>query len=258
MTPAALAGAAELAARLEAAGAAPEGARPPAEGIRRLLLGWSPRVREGNFEGLGVEDLDFLFRGYDDGFFGGALGRATGQLRFRLAPRMTRSGGKTFQFRPRGAGEAPVYEIAVSTHLLFRSFRGGGRPVEVNGLPCRDRLDALQRIFEHELLHLAELLAYGASSCKTARFRSLARRLFGHRDVTHRLVTAQEWARDRHGLRVGDRVSFTFEGRRLAGLLHRVTKRATVLVEDREGTPYTDGRRYRKFYVPLPALERAG
>lgn len=251
-----------LAEQLGQEGFGPEEARARAESVRRRILGRSPRVGSGNFAGLGVEDLEILFGGYDEAFFRGELGRAVGagpsrRLRFRLASRMTRAGGKTFQFRPRRPGEPPRYEIAVSTHLLFTNFYGDTRGVEVNGRPCRDRLDALQRIFEHELVHLAELVVYGASSCRTARFRSLALGLFGHTDVTHRLVTFQERAYDGRGLRVGDRVAFAFQGRRHVGLLNRVTKRATVLVEDRHGTPYTDGRRYRKFYVPLPALERA-
>ncbi|MEW6490746.1 MAG: SprT-like family protein [Thermodesulfobacteriota bacterium] len=254
----------ELAARLEGPGFAPEEIRRRAEGIRTALAQRSGRLGEGNFRALAVGDLGLLFAEYDQAFFGGALTRTLGaasdparRLRFRLAPRMTRAGGKTFQFRPARPGGPPSYEIAVSTHLLFSNFHAGHRRVEVNGLRCRDRLDALQRIFEHELVHLAELLAYGKSSCRASGFRELARRLFGHTEATHGLVTPSERARDLHGLRVGDRVAFPFHGRRTAGVLNRVTKRATVLVEDPRGAPYSDGKRYRKYYVPLPALERA-
>jgi hypothetical protein len=38
--------------------------------------------------------------------------------------------------------------------------------------------------------------------------------------------------------------------------VNRVTKRATVLVEDARGVRYSDGRRYAKFYVPVGMLER--
>lgn len=254
----------ELAALLEGPGFAREEIRRRVEGIRTTLVTRSPRLGDGNFRGLAVGDLELLFASYDEAFFGGGLTRSlesapapSKRLRFRLAPRMTRAGGKTFQFRPARGGEPVRYEIAVSTHLLFTNFHADHRPVEVNGLPCQDRLDALQRIFEHELVHLAELLAYGQSSCRTPRFRDLARRLFGHTQATHALVTPSERARDLHGLRVGDRVVFAFQGGRYAGVLNRVTKRATVLVEDPQGAPYSDGKRYRKYYVPLPALERA-
>jgi len=58
------------------------------------------------------------------------------------------------------------------------------------------------------------------------------------------------------GIRVGSRVRFEFEGQQLEGRVNRITQRATVLVEHTEGARYSDGRRYRKYYVPLGSLER--
>jgi hypothetical protein len=55
---------------------------------------------------------------------------------------------------------------------------------------------------------------------------------------------------------VGDRVSFAHEGSRRVGRVHRITKRATVLVEDTRGRSDSDGRRYTTFYVPLPLLRK--
>jgi len=37
--------------------------------------------------------------------------------------------------------------------------------------------------------------------------------------------------------------------------VNRITKRATVLVEDERGMRYSDGKRYAKFYVPVASLE---
>jgi hypothetical protein len=36
----------------------------------------------------------------------------------------------------------------------------------------------------------------------------------------------------------------------------RITRRATVLVENPRGEEFTDGRRYLTFYVPLPLLRK--
>ena len=227
--------------------------------VREGLLARSPHVTEGNFTRIGASDLRLLFELYDRRVFGGALSRALGdggRLGFRVSRRMTRAGGKTYHRSAPGPGRPP-YEIAISAHLLFTNFDRPGRAVEVNGLPCRDRLDALQRIFEHELVHLVELLTTGRSSCRAEPFRALAGRIFGHRDVTHGLDTPRERALAEHGLRVGDRVAFDFQGARLVGRINRITKRATVLVEDPDGDPYTDGRSYRKYYVPLGLLQRA-
>ena len=234
-----------------------------AAAVRREVLGRSPHVGRGDFNRIGTSDLRLLFALYDRSFFSGAVTRALGgngndRLGFRLSKRMTSAGGKVLHYPARGRRRVPTYEIAISTHLLFTNFREGGHAVHVNGILCRDRLDALQRIFEHELVHLIELLLAGASSCKSDSFRDLARRTFGHTEVTHRLVTAREKALTEQGLKVGDRVAFSLEGERKVGFVNRITKRATVLVEDAGGLPYTDGKRYLKFYVPLALLERRG
>jgi hypothetical protein len=119
---------------------------------------------------------------------------------------------------------------------------------------CDDRLQALQRIFEHELVHLAELVCWNDSDCAAARFQDIARRLFLHRAHTHQLVTRRERAAE-SGIRIGSRVVFLFEGRTLAGRVNRITKRATVLVEDPDGQKYSDGMRYKTYYVPISFLK---
>jgi hypothetical protein len=50
-------------------------------------------------------------------------------------------------------------------------------------------------------------------------------------------------------------VVFLFEGRTLAGRVNRITKRATVLVEDPDGQKYSDGMRYKTYYVPISFLK---
>ncbi|WP_406696014.1 hypothetical protein V5E97_33960 [Singulisphaera sp. Ch08] len=69
-------------------------------------------------------------------------------------------------------------------------------------------------------------------------------------------MTPQERAAAVYQVRVGDRVSFEHEGLRHVGVINRITKRATVLVEDPKGRPYTNGRRYSTFYVPVPSLSK--
>lgn len=215
-----------------------------------------------NFARIGTGDLRLLFGLYDDGFFSGLLAKTINaspdtSLTFRLARTMTSAGGKTFKRAMLGIGNRRTqFEIAVSTHLLFSNFRAEDDRVLVNGIECRDRLQALQRIFEHELVHLVELTLEGRSSCKAAPFRDFAHRFFGHGDVTHRLIPTKIMAARDLGLRVGDRVEFAFEGRRFEGVLNRITKRATVLVEHEGGRRYSDGKRYHKFYVPLPECRR--
>lgn len=236
------------------------------ERIRREVLDTSRTINAGNFLRLGEDDLARLFRLYDAQSFGGMLScwlheDRAGAITFRVSPRMSRAGGKTIRTRLRPTRLDPDpparYEIAVGSTLLFQTFVDPDRPVEVVGLPCRDRLDALQRIFEHELIHLAEFLASGRSSCAAAPFQEAAGRIFGHERAVHDLVTSREIAATEHGVRVGDRVAFDLDGTRIVGRINRITRRATVLVESPAGALFSDGRRYERYYVPLPMLRKA-
>src|ERR1039458_2851056 len=93
--------------------------------------------------------------------------------------RMTRAGGSTTRLRERNGVES--FQIAVAAGVLFEGFGVGDRRITVCGLECEDRLAALQRIFEHEMVHLVELLCWNRSDCAAARFQDIARRLFLHR-----------------------------------------------------------------------------
>lgn len=234
--------------------------------IARAAMAGSHFLRSPNFTVITPGDLSRMFDLYDRAFFDGFLRarvdqKAQGRLGFRLAPRMTRAGGKTFHIR-RSVGKGLArrletrYEIAVSTRLLFLSYDDETRPLTVCGIVCPDRLSALQRIMEHEMLHLLELLVWNKSSCAAARFKTMSQNIFGHAASTHDLVTPAERARAKFNLRVGDAVRFSFEGRALAGVVNRVNRRATVLVESPAGTRYTNGKRYEKFYIPLGMLTK--
>lgn len=221
--------------------------------IGRRLLRSSPHAREPDFTRLHPDDLAFLFAAYDGRFLDGLCGRLLGPegVSFRLSGRMTRAGAKTTRLR--GPDGATRFEIAVATSILFDGFADGDPEVSVCGLACRHRLDALQRLFEHELVHLAEWVCWDESHCGRKRFQDIAARLFLHRAHTHQLVTRSERA-GALGIGVGTRVTFRYRGKRLQGRVNRITKRATVLVEDPEGTRWSDGRRYVRYYVPLGGI----
>ena len=242
-----------------------EAAADKALAVYRELLRQSPRVRAGDFGELAAPDLALLFDLYDGRVFDGGLQRLldaeAAPLLFRTSRRLTRTAGTTTRFQPRrprpGAPPLPArYEIAISTPLLFQTFADVRRPVRVNGLLCRDRVEALQRIFEHELMHLLEMLIWTRSSCSAPRFAGLAWNYFGHTATKHDLVTQDERASHRFGLQVGDRVAFLFDGERRIGIVRRITRRATILVESAAGARYSDGKRYEKFYVPLGQLSK--
>lgn len=235
--------------------------------IYREMLEESPNLKTGNIEAIGPADLDRLFRLYDREFFSGHLAEmlledGAHPMAFRLSSRLTRSAGQTTRrtrIEPRAGGRSikkHEYEIAISTTILFATFHQVDRTITVGGIICNDRLECLQRIFEHELLHLAEFLGWGDSNCSAGNFQTLSRRIFAHEAAVHDMVTPREQARVLYDVKPGDMVSFELEGTRLVGLVNRITRRATVLVEDPDGVLYTSGRRYRTFYVPLQMLRK--
>ena len=221
------------------------------------MLRKSEYIDDPNFTSIHPADLEFLFAEYDKEFFGGQIKETLGTipLHFDLSKRMTSAGGKTACYTDRESGRRR-YKISVSTVILFGCFDGEDhRPVTASGIVCRDRLDALQRVMEHELVHLIEMLLWNKSSCSQSRFHSITRRFFGHTENKHQLITPREKAMVKFGIQPGMAVRFRFDGVEHKGFVNRINKRATVLVEDRSGTPYSDGKRYAKFYVPVQLLE---
>jgi hypothetical protein len=224
--------------------------------IHAIVLSKSKYIDDPNFTGIHTTDLELLFAEYDNEFFDGQIKETLGTipLYFRLSKRMTSSGGKAACHADRSGRR--WYEISVSTTILFGCFTGEDhRPITASGITCRDRLDALQRIMEHELVHLIEMLLWGKSSCSQSRFHSITLRFFGHTENKHLLITPREKALVKFGIRPGIAVRFRFDGVEHTGIVNRISKRATVLVEDREGQRYSDGKHYLKFYVPVQLLE---
>lgn len=223
-----------------------------------LLL--SRSIDQPNFSRVGRDDLVRMIRMYDDRFFAGKIlpvAHAEG-LSFGLSSRMTRVAGKLVTHYPRGNHAAPrQFELVLSSSLLFQTFEETGRAVEVTGRLCNDRLEAMQRVAEHEFVHLVEMLIWNDGNCSESRFQSIANRYFGHTDYRHDLITQRERALFKFDIRVGDEVRFRHDHRVLTGRVNRITRRATILVQDAKGEPFNDGQRYLRFYVPLEKLSKA-
>jgi hypothetical protein len=226
--------------------------------IHSAVLKQSQWLDGANFTRIHPDDLKNLFEQYDSAFFGGKLKQALGgtPLRFSLSSRLTSSGGITTTITNRKTGQRR-YHIKASTAILFGCFHEDHRPLKACGLVCRDRLDALQRVMEHEIVHLIEQLAWAASSCSQPRFQSITQRFFGHTEHKHNLITPRERALVKYGIKPGMNVRFRIDGVERIGVVNRISKRATVLVEDARGVRYTNGKHYAKYYVPVQLLNAA-
>lgn len=229
------------------------------DAVHKYVLENSDYLRQANFTTIHTSDLGLMFHAIDEEFFSGCVGRlceqaATRPLSFRLSTRMTATGGMTTMLRPRDRrSTAREFEIAIATTPLYESFRDSTK-LNVGGLPCVNRLQALQRIMEHEVVHLVEMLLWDDSNCSANPFKRIVNGFFGHTASNHRLMTPRDVARSKLGLAIGDTVCFQVAGETIRGTLNRVTKRATVLVADPNGAAYDDGQRYRKYYVPLSRI----
>ncbi|MEA1908140.1 MAG: hypothetical protein U9N43_03825 [Euryarchaeota archaeon] len=219
--------------------------------IYHQILRESENIDQGNFNAIAIKDFARLFELYDLHFFDGYFhNRCNGKIFFRLSERMTKSGGKIAY-----AKGTDVYTIYLSTALIFQTFGGVTREVTVNGIVCHDRLEATMCILEHEIIHLLELVFFDSTSCSKPRFKHLSRNIFGHTEVTHRLVTQAELAQKQQNLGIGSTVSFEYGGETYRGIISRITKRATVMVKNHAGD-FRDrkGDRYSKYYIPLENL----
>jgi hypothetical protein len=228
--------------------------------MEQLILQQSRHMAGTNFRATSIADLRRMAELYDSLFFENsclALARHYG-MTFRWSSRMTKAGGKTTRFTTRSSLLHPAkihYEITLSSSLLFQTFQHKDREVRVCGCLCRNRFQAMQRIVEHEMIHLSEMLVWSDSNCAAGRFQSIAYRFFGHTEHQHDLVTQRERAQKLFAIQLGSRVSFVVEGKRRTGIVNRITRRATVLVESPLGILYNDGKRYEKFYIPLHKLK---
>ena len=220
----------------------------------------SSRTMQGpNFHKVGRDDVSRLIRLYDDRFFDGKILAAASAegISFGLSSRMTSVAGKLVTQYPEGNYDGRrQFELVLSSTLLFQTFEDVSRPIEVAGCLCHDRLEAMQRIAEHEFVHLIEMLIWNDGNCSEARFQSIANRYFGHTDYQHNLITQRERAAVKFNIRVGDEVLFHHDGHRMQGRVNRITRRATVLVPNPQGEPFSDGKRYSRYYVPLERLQR--
>jgi len=224
--------------------------------IHATVLSRSKYIDVPNFTRIHTTDLGLLFAEYDQGFFAGQIKETLGTtpLYFRLSRRMTSSGGKTACRADRSGRR--WYEVGVSTAILFECFNGEDhRPITASGITCHDRLEALQRVLEHELVHLIEMLLWSKSSCSQSRFHSITLRFFGHTENKHLLITPREKALVKFGIRPGMTVRVRFDGVEHTGIVNRISRRATVLIEHSGGQRYSDGKHYMKFYVPVQLLE---
>lgn len=225
--------------------------------IRNKFITKSKNVKTGNIQCMSNEDLKILFDLYDEEFFQSHFSRSfKGSLTFSLSTRMTSAAGKTIYSRKlKLLQEAEEnYEIRMGIKFFFQYYKVA-RDKIVSGINTVDSLEAFQIVFEHELCHLMELHFFSESSCKKPRFKKMVNNIFAHTEVYHQLPRPQEIISERYGLKIGQKIGFVSEGKKYSGFIHKMNKRATVMVNDKKGTYRDrDGNTYSKWYVQFEQL----
>jgi hypothetical protein len=225
--------------------------------VARGLIAVSPNVKGQKITRIAPSDLKILFELYNEIFFENRFFQSFGgQMKFSLSRRLTRSAGKTLC--PKNIGRMKPEEVVIEIRMgvdFFFDFDEVKSEKKVNGIPCRNALEAFQLVFEHELCHAIEFINFHSSNCSRERFTTIAKNLFGHRESYHQLPTTRRIVHENMGLKLGDTVSFMYGNERVKGILYKINKRAIVMVKAKNGT-YADqaGTRYQKYYVPVELL----
>jgi hypothetical protein len=227
--------------------------------VRNQFILQSDNIDGGKIVQISNQDLELLFQLYDEHFFGFYFKHHfKGTLLFSLSKRMTRAAGKTIVQKNLKDVllEKRKYEIRMGFNFFFKYDETSSDKM-VCGIKTKDALEAFQMVFEHELCHFIEFYLFQSSSCKQKRFQTLAKNIFDHTDTYHALPTNREIAGEKYDLHIGDFVSFHYEEKQLKGFIHRINKRAVVMVKDQNGM-YIDkqGKRYTKYHVPLTVIRK--
>lgn len=227
--------------------------------ITKEFMKLSTNIKSKTIKEMSTRDLTILFELYNQVFLNNRLrDEFPGSFKCSLSTRMTRSAGLTRC--PKDISKIKPEDVVIEFRFgvdFFLNYKEAEKSKIVCGIKTNHALEALQLVFEHEICHGIEFIYFHQSSCKGKRFKTLANNLFGHTSSFHQLPTIKDLAREKLGLQIGDRVTFIFENQRLIGIISGINKRATIMVEDKNGL-YEDqqGNKYAKFYVPLSQIEK--
>lgn len=225
--------------------------------VREKIICSSKKMKNGIITAVSEGDLKKIFNYYDEYFLNSYFRNYfLGNIKFSFSNRMSKSAGLTIV--PKNIAylnqSEETYEIRIGINF-FLKYYDTIREKKVNGIVTNDALHALQLVFEHELCHVIEFHVFKNSSCKKQRFKIISKNIFKHVSSYHELPTSSEIAKVQYGFKIGDKVYFKRENRKIEGFISSINKKVTVMVIDKGGR-YVDlkGNKYSKCYVALEAI----
>lgn len=170
---------------------------------------WRRRIREisnidinlDNFNDLQLYHLYDLYNKY---FFNSALPRVT----LQISTNLTKTAGKCQAIR---GGKECQYTIFISKSVFSRLNLKEEQSTKSGGLECQSRLECLQLVLEHEMIHLAIQIHYPDAKAKDqkiysshgALFKDLVYAYFGQTKSTHQIGSIIENDEDEEPLTKG-------------------------------------------------------
>lgn len=229
------------------------------ESIRNELFSLSKNITSGKITRISNMDLSILFQLYDKYFFNHYFrNNFKDKIIFVLSKKLTTNAG-SLSYHKNNKSFSPdkiTYTLKIGVNFIFKYYTLN-RNKPVSGIISKDALEALQLVFEHEICHLIEYHLLNYSSCKKVFFLTISNNIFGHKETFHALPSEKEIAYKKYNLKIGDEVYFKNNNITLKGIINRITKRATVMVPDKNGIYMNkNGERFIKWYVPLSELKK--
>lgn len=161
-----------------------------------------------NVTSLTVKDLKTLFHRYDEVWFKEGLQQLAKyhkiRIRFGILKATKTAGECKYEVNLKcncvisncvgPECMSGVCTISVSKPIITGIFNQGEKQLKVNGIHVKDRLEALQVVFEHELVHMYMYLkglckkGKGYYSSHGTLFSETSLRFFGHTEFRHSLL----------------------------------------------------------------------
>lgn len=161
---------------------------------RRLIYNEILKDLGGNSNPVNISTqiLQHMFNLYDSEFFNGELDKliknTKSVVNFTFG-KGTKTAGMCSGQRTSGSCS---YIITIHWIVFNTAFNSNsGKELEVNGLKSTNKIEALQLVFEHELLHLWFMLNNRPSG-HNIEFKNKARDMFLHTHTKHKLLWGEE------------------------------------------------------------------
>lgn len=206
-----------------------------------------------NMEQIRKDDLRALTELYDEILLNGIIKRMFKGSKWKLdfdISGATRSAGlcKTI---------GCSYTISISWPVFKDLFKSGSKEehYSINGILCYNKLECLQVVLEHELMHMISDTAPDIPNPIPARdrvysahgllFKQLVMAFYGHTGVTHSLHIDQSKVSSKSDFEMGDVVNFELaSGENLTGRIIKMNPVTAVILT-------AEGLKYKSSYRPL-------